>query len=43
MHYPDLPALISDAKTAFAGGPIALILIEDDTEIAGTVRHHIGL
>lgn len=43
MHYPDLPALISDAKTAFAGGPIALILIEDDVEIAGTVRHHLGL
>ncbi|MDO6588988.1 hypothetical protein DS901_13615 [Loktanella sp. D2R18] len=43
MHYPDLPSLISDAKTTLARGPIALVLVEDDVEIAGTIVHHLKL
>ncbi|SFR44346.1 hypothetical protein SAMN04488005_2020 [Yoonia tamlensis] len=43
MHFTNLTALISDTKTALARGPIALILIEDDVEIAGTITHHLRL
>ncbi len=43
MHYPDLPSLISDAKSTLARGPIALILVEDDVEIAGTIAHQLKL
>jgi hypothetical protein len=43
MHYSALSALISDAKTTLARGPIALILVEDDVEIAGTIAHHVRL
>ena len=43
MRYPDLPALIADAKSTLARGPIALILIEDTSDIAGTIDHHVGL
>ncbi|WP_296426679.1 hypothetical protein [Yoonia sp.] len=41
MHYPDLPALIADRRRTLAKGPIALILIEDDVEIASTIDHHL--
>ena len=40
MHYPDLPALISDRRRTLNKGPIALILIEDEVEIASTIAHH---
>mgnify|MGYP000029172597 CR=1 FL=1 len=40
MHFPSLSALISDAKRSFVKGPIALILIEDDVEVASTIAHH---
>lgn len=40
MHYPSLPALIADLKRAQRSGPVALILIEDDVEVASTIAHH---
>ena len=40
MHYPSLSALANDAKRALSTGPVALILIEDDVEIASTIAHH---
>jgi hypothetical protein len=43
MHYPDLAALNLDTKTVLSQGPIALILVEDDVEITGTIKHHLRL
>ena len=40
MHYPDLQSLIADSKTALSKGPVAMILIEDDVEVASTIAHH---
>ncbi|WP_439154821.1 hypothetical protein [Yoonia sp.] len=40
MHYPDLPALVADRRNALATGPVALILVEDDVEVASTITHH---
>jgi hypothetical protein len=40
MHYASLPALIADSKRALRNGPTALILIEDNIEVASTIAHH---
>ena len=40
MHYPSLSALTNDAKRTLSKGPTALILIEDDVEVASTIAHH---
>ncbi|QFT57364.1 hypothetical protein FIU94_00895 [Sulfitobacter sp. THAF37] len=40
MQYPDLTAMIKDNTAALAKGPVALILVEDDVEVATTLRHH---
>ncbi len=40
MHYPSLPAMIADANGLMKGGPVALILIEDEVEVASTISHH---
>ena len=40
MPYPNLQALIADSKTALRKGPVAMILIEDDVEVASTITHH---
>lgn len=40
MHYPDLPALVADRQRALAKGPVGLILIEDEVEVASTIAHH---
>ena len=40
MHFPSFSALISDAHRYLAKGPTALILIEDDVEVASTIAHH---
>lgn len=40
MHYPNLAALIADRTRHIENGPIALILIEDDVEVASTLHHH---
>jgi len=43
MHYPSLNALLANGRQALAPGPVAMILIEDDIEIASTLRHHLDL
>ncbi len=40
MHYPSLAALIRARGATLAEGPVALIMIEDDVEVATTLRHH---
>ncbi|EBA12428.1 hypothetical protein [Roseobacter sp. CCS2] len=40
MHYPSLAALANDARRTLPDGPVALILIEDDVEVASTITHH---
>lgn len=41
MIYNSLSNFLSQGKAALAKGPIALILLEDETEIDSTIRHHI--
>ncbi len=40
MQYPGLTAMIKDNTAKLAKGPVALILVEDDVEVATTLRHH---
>ena len=40
IHYHSLSAVIGDGKRALRKGPVALILIEDDVEVASTIAHH---
>lgn len=40
MSYPTLAAMISAEQATLAAGPIALVMVEDDVEIATTLRHH---
>jgi hypothetical protein len=39
MHFTSLSALIANRMTAFAKGPIALVLAEDAVEVASTLAH----
>ncbi|MEM8577393.1 MAG: hypothetical protein AAGF60_06045 [Pseudomonadota bacterium] len=41
MHYPSLAAFLDGGKARLAKGPIALIMVEDDVEVATTLRHHV--
>lgn len=43
MHYPSLNALLANGRQALAPGPVAMILVEDDVEVASTLRHHLDL
>jgi len=43
MRYSSPNALLSDGRDALAKGPVALIFIEDDVEVASTLRHHLDL
>ncbi len=40
MIYPSLDDFMKDAGTVLAKGPIAMIMVEDDVEVATTLRHH---
>ncbi len=40
MRYSGLEQFLKDGKAALARGPVALILAEDEVEIASTIRHH---
>lgn len=42
MRYPGLEEFLSDGKAALAKGPVAIVLAEDEVEIASTIRHHQG-
>ncbi|WIY27438.1 hypothetical protein [Parasedimentitalea psychrophila] len=41
MMYTSLDDFLKQGKTLLAKGPVALIFIEDDVEIATTLRHHL--
>ncbi|MHA6264490.1 hypothetical protein ACXYMO_14910 [Arenibacterium sp. CAU 1754] len=41
MHYRSLDDFLKSGKAALAKGPVALIFVEDDVEIATTLRHHV--
>ncbi|WP_111734210.1 hypothetical protein [Roseovarius amoyensis] len=43
MHYPSLNALLANGRQALTPGPVAMILVEDDIEVASTLRHHLDL
>lgn len=40
MHYDNLSTMIKSTAAVPPQGPIALILVEDDVEVATTLRHH---
>lgn len=41
MSYPSIDQFLSSDNKTWTIGPIALIFVEDDVEIATTIRHHI--
>ncbi|MGB7243283.1 MAG: hypothetical protein WBC93_14485 [Sulfitobacter sp.] len=41
MKYDSLTAFLKNGRDALAKGPVAIILIEDDVEIATTLRHYL--
>lgn len=40
MRHSSLQSFLSDAPNLLAKGPVALIMVEDDIEVASTIRHH---
>ncbi|MEJ6397088.1 hypothetical protein [Yoonia sp. 208BN28-4] len=42
MIYSDVSHFLRDGKAALAKGPVALILLEDDVEVASTIAHQVG-
>ena len=40
MQYPDLQQMIAAERAKMGKGPVALVMIEDDVEVATTLRHH---
>ena len=40
MHYDSLATMIKSTAAVPPQGPVALILVEDDVEVATTLRHH---
>ncbi|PSL19801.1 hypothetical protein [Shimia abyssi] len=43
MRFDSVSQLIQNGKSELQAGPVALIFMEDDTEIDTTLRHHIDL
>jgi len=43
MRYNDLAYFLNRGKQALAKGPVALILVEDATEVDSTIQHHLQL
>ncbi len=41
MNYQSLADFMETGKAALAKGPVALIFVEDDVEVATTLRHHL--
>jgi hypothetical protein len=41
MEYSSLDSFLKSAPDALAKGPVAMIFVEDNTEIATTLRHHL--
>ncbi len=43
MKYASLKDFLSQGKAALAKGPVAMIFVEDEVEVASTLRHHLQL
>lgn len=43
MRHASLGAFLTSDKGALARGPVALVLVEDDVEVASTLHHHLRL
>lgn len=43
MFYASLPDFLSSGQAALSKGPIAMIMIEDLTEVESTIRHHLKI
>lgn len=43
MQYASLNKFLTSGKAALAKGPVALVFVEDDVEVASTLRHHLQL
>jgi hypothetical protein len=41
MIYPSLDAFVKTGAKHLAKGPIAMVMVEDDVEVATTLRHHL--
>jgi hypothetical protein len=41
MIHPDLDSFLAREKAALARGPLAVIMAEDEVEVASTLRHHL--
>ena len=41
MKYASLQDFLQNGKQALSNGPVAIVLVEDDVEIATTLRHHL--
>ncbi len=41
MRYANIPEFIQTAKAAFAKGPMAIVMAEDQVEVDTTLRHHL--
>lgn len=41
MRYSSLSGFVTEAKQAYAKGPLGIIFAEDDVELASTIRHHL--
>ena len=41
MQYASLSVFLSEAKPAYAKGPIAIVFVEDDVEVESALRHHL--
>ena len=40
MHHTSMESFLKDGAGALAKGPVAIVLVEDDVEVATTLRHH---
>lgn len=40
MHYKNLKDFLTSPPDALRKGPVAMVFVEDDTEVATTLRHH---
>ncbi|MDE3029508.1 MAG: hypothetical protein KGH84_14060, partial [Paracoccaceae bacterium] len=42
MDYTSLNDFLRDGRAALSKGPVAMVFVEDDVEVASTVRHHLA-
>lgn len=41
QSYPSLDAFLRQGTAALAGGPVAMVFVEDEVEVDSTLRHHL--